>query len=304
MYVKSELYPVEYRPKAEFSEQVWCTIKDNRNKEYHIGVIYRSPTMDANSAQDADALCELIAEMHNKNFILMGDFNYPNINWNTLQSMPGATTESVSFLECMETHYLTQHVKESTRGNNVLDLVITKDTDTVQEVEVLDSLADSDHCMVTWKVDITWCTPKQREMLDYNKGDYETIRQKLSAINWEEYLVGDTEHRWQLFKDLLVQLQRSHIPVKTRRKKAAKKAVWLDWKAVAAVNKKRRVYRKYNDNNHPAVKVQNKRAQYELRRARRKFEKKMADNIRTDTKSFFAYIRSFSSTSAKPTARW
>ena len=54
--------------------------------------------MDANSAQDADALCELIAEMHNKNFILMGDFNYPNINWNTLPSMPGATTESASFL--------------------------------------------------------------------------------------------------------------------------------------------------------------------------------------------------------------
>ena len=90
-------------------------------------------------------------------------------------------------------------------------------------MEVLDSLADSDHRMVTWMVDITRNTAMQRETLDFNRGDYEAIRQKLAAINWEEYLVGDTEHRWQLFKDVLVQLQRSYIPVKTRRKKATKK---------------------------------------------------------------------------------
>ena len=153
----------------------------------------------------------------------MGDFNYANINWNTLQSMPGATTDSVSFLDCIETNNLTQHAKDPTRGSNVLDLVITGDPDIVHEVEVLDSLADSDHRMVTWMVDITRNTAMQRETLDFNRGDYEAIRQKLAAINWEEYLVGDTEHRWQLFKDVLVQLQRSYIPVKTRRKKATKK---------------------------------------------------------------------------------
>jgi len=223
LYVKSELHPVEYKPTSKFPEQVWCTVKDDRNKEYHIGVIYRSPTMDASRAQDADALCELIVEMHNKNIILMGDFNYANINWNTLQSMPGATTDSVSFLDCIETNNLTQHIKKPKRGSNVLDLVITKDPDFVHEVEVLDSLADSDHRMVTWMVDITRYTVTQRETLDFNRGDYEAIKQKLSSINWEEYLVGDTEHRWQLFKDLLDQLQKSKIPVKTRRKNAAKK---------------------------------------------------------------------------------
>jgi len=70
---------------------------------------------------------------------------------------------------------------------------------------------------------------------------------------------------------------------------------------VSAVNKKRRVYRRYKDNNHPAVKAQNKRAKCGLRRARKKFEKKLADNIKSDTKSFFSYIRSLSSSSAKPT---
>jgi len=66
LYVKSELHPVEYRPNSKFPEQVWCTIRDIWNKEYHIGVIYRLPTVSGNSAQDADTLCELIVEMHNK----------------------------------------------------------------------------------------------------------------------------------------------------------------------------------------------------------------------------------------------
>jgi len=60
-------------------------------------------------------------------------------------------------------------------------------------IEVLDSLAESDHGMVTWMVDITRSIPKQRVMLDYTKGDYDAIRQKLLGINWNEYLVGDTE---------------------------------------------------------------------------------------------------------------
>ena len=301
LYVKSELHPTEYSPKSKFPEQVWCTIKDKWNKEYHIGVIYRSPTMDTNSLQDADALCELIVEMHNKNIILMGDFNYGNIDWNTLQTMPGASAETISFLDCIENNCLNQHVKEPTRGDNILDLILTKDPDIVQEVEVIDSLAESDHCMVTWMMDISRCPQKQREMFDYYKGDYEAIGQKLQGINWNDYLVGDTEQRWQVFKDLLVQLQRTHIPVKTFRKNAVKKAVWLDRKAVAAVRRKRRVYCKYKDNNHPAVKTQNKRARSELKRAKWKFEKKMAANMKSDTKSFFAYIRSLSSSSVKPT---
>ena len=143
LYVKLELHPVEYRPKFKFPEQVWCTIRDKWNKEYHIGIIYRSPTVSDNSAQD-----ELIVEMHKKNIILMGDFNYDNINWNTLQTGPGASRETQSFLDCIEYNCLTQHVKEPTRGNTILDLVITKDPDFVQDIEVLDSLAESDHGMV------------------------------------------------------------------------------------------------------------------------------------------------------------
>jgi len=48
LYVKSELHPVEYKPTSKFPEQVWCTVKDDRNKEYQIGVnIDHQPWMPA-----------------------------------------------------------------------------------------------------------------------------------------------------------------------------------------------------------------------------------------------------------------
>jgi len=105
--------------------------------------------------------------------------------------------------------------------------------------------------MITWTVDINRPTqiqihPSQRLHLgdqhskefDYNKGDYEAIRQRLNGINWSEYLSGDTEERWQKFRNLIHQLQKAHIPLKSS-KRTTKKALWLDNKAVRAVQKKR-----------------------------------------------------------------
>ena len=94
---------------------------------------------------------------------------------------------------------------------------------------------------------------------------------------------GDTEERWQTFRNLIHQLQKAHIPLKLS-KRTTKKALWLDNKAVRAMQKKRHLYSKYKDNSHPAVESQNKKAK-ELICARRKFEKKLAENIKSDAKS-------------------
>ena len=50
-----------------------------------------------------------------------------------------------------------------------------------------------------------------------------------------------------------------------------------------------------------SVKSQNKKAKKELIRAMRKFERKLAENIRSDAKSFYAYVRSMSVSRVKPT---
>jgi len=60
-----------------------------------------------------------------------------------------------------------------------------------------------------------------------------------------------TEECWRTFKDTLELLERQFIPVKTL-KVNRKKPIWMTHKAHRAVNRKRQVYRKYKDANHPA----------------------------------------------------
>ena len=48
----------------------------------------------------------------------MGDFNHPDIRWNSL----GISNESAKFLLLV---LITQHVLEPTRGDNVLDLILS-----------------------------------------------------------------------------------------------------------------------------------------------------------------------------------
>jgi len=63
-------------------------------------------------------------------------------------------------------------------------------------------------------------------------------------------------------------------------------------KAVRAVELKHKVFSKYKDTTHPAYVKASAAARTETRRAKRNFEAKLSENIKTDTKSFYAYVRS------------
>jgi len=59
------------------------------------------------------------------------------------------------------------------------------------------------------------------------------------------------------------------------------------------------VFSRYRDKDHPAVKKTNKAAAAELRKAKCKFERKLAEYIKLDKKSFYAYSRIISKTKAQ-----
>jgi len=251
LFVKNILQPAEYQPNTTHPEHIWCTVKDRMNKAYYIGVIYRSDNEDIYGYNLSATLCNMINEVGSKNIILMGDFNYSKIDWRIPVAKPGAPPDTVAFLDCIESKCLSQHVKDPTRGKNVLDLILTKDPDIIQDIQIIENLAGSDHNMITWKVDIQknvkniWCT------FDYNKGNYDAIRDELKKVNWNKYLTGDTENRWRQFKDEIHRIQQIHVPTRSTNVQKVKKAIWINRRAIKAVDKKRRIFRKYKDTDHP-----------------------------------------------------
>lgn len=297
LYVRSEMNAVETNIKSKFTDQVWCKVSIVNGEEILIGVCYRSPNIVLSGKDNENLLCDLIDEVQGKPLLLMGDFNYPDIDWSTAC---GQSPASQNFVDRIEDGFLTQHVREATRKGSILDLVITSEPEMIDAVSVLGRLGNSDHNILEWNVYLGPSLPlsDDRSCPDYAKADYDAIRQALGAVDWTHLLQGDANEQWIAFASVIHQLETLYVPYKNSLR-PKKKSPWMTYKAVKLVNKKHKMYKVYKSQTHPAYVKAARQANVEIRRAKRNFEKKLATNIDNDRKSFFAYVRNRSR--AKPT---
>ena len=90
------------------AETIWCEIFIGGEGTL-IGVSYRSPT---STVEEDKILFQMIENTSGKKLMLMGDFNFGNINWVTHE----ACAQSKNFLDCINDNFLHQHVHQITRG--------------------------------------------------------------------------------------------------------------------------------------------------------------------------------------------
>jgi hypothetical protein len=217
----------------------------------------------------------------------MGDYNYPDIDW---ENYTGSSTSSQQFLECLEDGFLTQHIKEPTRGSACLDLVIYNDPDIVNDVEIIGQFSNSDHSIIKFRIASSQTeAASNKQVLNYSKADFNKIRREIGAIQWS--LQCGANEAWEDFKKKVLEVENRMIPKVTVGTKK-KKAIWINQKAIKAVRAKHKAFAKYKQINHPAYVKAVKRAKKEVETARKSFESKLAINIKTDVKSFYAYARS------------
>ena len=118
LYFKEHIqaYEIKIEAEAGFSEAIWCNLGYTR-------------------------LHKAITHASRGGCLIMGDVNHPDIRWNSL----GSTNESAQFLLLVQNCFITQHVLEPTRGDNVLDLILSSNKELVDNVTVLEPLGTSDH---------------------------------------------------------------------------------------------------------------------------------------------------------------
>jgi len=91
LYVKTDLKPTELVPKVKFPEHAWCWLVDAGGEELLVEVCYRSPNRLLFPDNDI-RLRELLAEVGNRNVVIMEDFKYAAIDWKS-----GVATNSASY---------------------------------------------------------------------------------------------------------------------------------------------------------------------------------------------------------------
>ena len=178
IYVKEGLNVKEVNQIGESNEteSIWMSIYNNTGEETILGVCYR-------------------------HCILVGDFNHRTIDWDIAE----AEARDQAFLDTVQDCFLTQHVRQPTRGDNILDLIFSSEEKMVEEVRILPPLANSDHNAISFrmKIEATVSTAPDNESQDFNGADWGKIRRGLSDVKWNDLLTVDVQQNIDTFTQVL-----------------------------------------------------------------------------------------------------
>ena len=174
-----------------------------------MGVVYRCPSI---SKDEDTSLHRVITHASRGECLIMGDFNHPDIRWNSLDS----SNESAKFLLLVQNCFLTQHVLEPTRGDNVLDLILSSNKELVDNVTVVEPLGTSDHSQIHFNLTVkTGSRYSKQRKRDFKKGDYVQMRSYLENMKWAEILENKTaEQCWESLKSEFDYMIQKFIPNK------------------------------------------------------------------------------------------
>ena len=202
-----------------------------------ICVIYRPPDAPDESFKTLlDQLQDMISNHSNgeryPELYILGDFNLPLFNWNECSiptSPPNAAYKRL--LDLIDVNFLTQMVCHPTRGDNILDLVMTNRSQNIIEIQSEDNTI-SDHMIVKCTLGFNPISSRKIDNLpepwtfraiNYHKGDLVALDNDLGSVNWHKLKAlcddeGDPDN--SIFKELLIQtvlqLSMKHCPPKIK----------------------------------------------------------------------------------------
>ena len=289
-----------YEQTDDKPEQVVHAILSNNEKssDIHLHLIYRCP----NSSLDFTESVQRYVENVPDNSILIGDFNYPEINWSTLSSTQAS---GKLFLDTVNDKFLSQHVDFPTNltpqpnGSvtaTTIDLVLTDDDNLIASVKPVGHLGASHHAMMMVEFLIPTQSNDTIELVpDYKNANFQEMREKLGSIDWKTDLEElDAVHSWNKFKGTVSSTVDSCVPKKKRRNNS--KPLWMQRNVMRVIRKKRRLWKRYSTTQDYQSYLAYKKVQNEatsaIRKAKREFEKKLADNAKKNPKAFYQYLNS------------
>ena len=247
----------------DFCEVIGCSI--DRSKTWLFSV-YRPGNTPHSKFNDALEFIQSCIDTKDDSWtiIITGDFNFPNICWETLNVVSGSDTTSAcrqcadKLLQFMESNLLTQIVDKPTRLDsngtaNILELIITNNEDLMREVEILPTLLSDHHLMSIILSDYFKESTQQKKQhsknppipnkssfhsLNFHKANFDKINEDLEKVNWESIKAGTSNNMFpEVFYETVLSICRKHTPLKKPSYKPKKTKYY---KACYAINRKRR----------------------------------------------------------------
>ena len=130
---------------------------------------------------------------------------------------------------------------------------------------------------------------------NFHKGNYKDMRKYLAKLDWNNMLMNKTAIEcWNILKYEIESIIDKFVPFQKQGKQCRKKH--LSKEAIRKIMLKQTMWRVYRrtrkDEDYAKYKEALNAATTEIRQSKRSYEQKLACNIKNDSKSFYAYVRS------------
>ena len=284
IYVKSKWKSCETTTQCDFNQHASVKIASN-NDQVSIVVIYRSPN---SSKTNNDALIEMLRGVSGQ-VIVLGDFNYPAANWDSLSGC----TDSQPLIDLSLDKFWMQSVDFATHNSgNILDLIFAEDG-LIDEVHADGVLGSSDHSIIMIETNLSLAhSPNVNKRLNYRKANFNEMRGLFKEQNWRDIIDADVNSSWDNFKNIYSKVVQQCTPTYHPKKKS--NPAWMNRELLQLVRQKRKLWKKYSNARSPENWDELKKASQSLKKRIRKtklsFEKMIAKNSKDNPKAFYAYI--------------
>ena len=287
VYVRKCMYAWKEECQTLFNQCGMIGMKRD-NRDLHILAVYRSPN---STKTNDDNLCAFIEKMTGS-FLIVGDFNFPDIKWRNGSS--GA--KGRRFLETIEDKFMTQHVDVGTHNSgNILDLVISSQEELVREVNLIGKLGKSDHEMMVCELEIDIVRSNDAKLSrNFNRADCDEMR-KFMKRDWKSEIGNsDVNRTWSIIKKSLETVIEKYVPMK--KKKRTDEPKWLDAELRNKIEAKRRAWSEWRRTGREIDRMAYKKAEREskrmIRNKKNALERNISKNRTTNPKMYYSYVNS------------
>jgi hypothetical protein len=205
------------------------------------------------------------------------------------------TAESQRLTDFTTNNFLKQWVLKPIRAVNILDLVFTSEDNIIHNLEIRDSISNSDHKTVFFEIitNIKTYEKKQFITLNFKKANYKLLIENLSTIDIKN--INCANLAWDTFKSEFFKAQNECIPTKVI-KPNAPLPPWMSKNVIRAIKNRNTAYKllKHSDVQRNRDKYNNTKREVKklIRIERRNQEIQTSRDAKCNAKKFFSYVNS------------
>ena len=286
-----------------FNPSIFCKIVLNKDVFFNAGLIYRSPNCSKEECEQINNQISTAANKLNQpkdNLLILGDFNYPEINWGNLNCPTRDTHTAHGFLDTVVDNQLSQIIDKpthyrTTQNPTLIDLVLVKEPQLVSEIVYDAPFGKSHHQTLLLSLNIeSNSSDVCAERYLFDKGLYDEMRSSVDKVNWDNLLKeeADIDCWMNEIANVIIEAKDTYVPKrKLNTANNNKRKFHAPITLLDKVRLKRTAFKKYKK--YPTLQNYNEYARarnqvkWEVRKAKKNKERSIAQSMKK-TQSYFS----------------